>query len=150
MGNCNRYYFGPYIKVYPSKKTYTKNIRTCTKTTCLRHGGLSSASFCSTCGSLIEDCPVIQERHESLEEILLDEFNDCDLFSTVCIDDEDYQFFVSNSYEQGGVYIDEHGEYSVQENPDYFNQKDWVRLVDKLTERGYKFEKGIGVIAYYN
>jgi hypothetical protein len=153
MANYDCYYFGPYIKIYPPKRTYKENIRTCINTVCKTHGKYVSEgiNFCGVCGSPVQDYPVLREGHESLHDFLQDEFGDCDLFSIVSMDHKDYQFFVANRYdEQGGVRIDEYGEYPLSENPDYFEREDWVRLVEKLEEKGFKFEKGIGVIAYYN
>jgi CMP-N-acetylneuraminic acid synthetase len=153
MANYNCYYFGPYVKVYPPKRTYRDNTRTCINTACKTHGMHvpEGTNFCSVCGNPIREVPVLREGFESLYDFLQDELGDCDLFSIVSMNHKDYRFFVSNRCsKQGGIHIHEHGEYPLQENPDYFDREDWVRLIEKLKEKGFKFEKGIGVIAYYN
>lgn len=150
MANYNCYYFGPYVKVYPPKKIYTNDLRTCSNIACRLHGKYSSENFCGACGSPVKMSPISHEGHENLHEFLDDVLGDEEMFSVVCIDNKDYQFFISNRGAQGGVRIEDHGEYPMSEDPNFFDRKDWALLIEKLIEKNFKFVKGIGVIAYYN
>jgi len=151
MSNYSCYYLGPYVKVYPPEVTYTEDILTCTKIDCKRHGNcISDSNFCDTCGSPIRMCPILRKRHVNMHDFLEEEFNDCDLFSVVHLDDRDYQILISNNKNQGGIRIEKHGDYPLPEETLFFTHADWTRLVAKLKEIGYKFEAKIGVISYYN
>lgn len=151
MSNYSCYYLGPYVKVYPPEVTYTDDVMTCTKTDCKCHGHhVFDSKFCNMCGGPIEVCSVLRKGHVSMHDFLEAEFNNVDLFCVVNLEDKNYQILISNNKEQGGVHIENSGEYSLPEETQFFSHADWTRLVAKLKEIGYKFETKVGVISYYN
>jgi hypothetical protein len=151
MGNYNCYYLGPYVKVSPPEVTYTENILTCTNFECECHGKyVSDSKFCKLCGHPVRVSPVSRKRQLSMHDFLEAEFNDCDLFSVVHLEDKDYQILISNKKGQGGVHIEKWGEYPVPAGTSFFSHVDWVRLIAKLKEIGYKFEAKVGAVFYYN
>lgn len=151
MANYKCYYLGPYIKVYPPKVTYTDNIYTCNSHDCKEHGKhLSGNNFCNLCGSPVAMSPVLRNSRVNMTDFLEEEFNDCDMFCVIHLDDKDYQLLIGNREEQGGIHINDFGEYSLPENTNFFEHTDWARTIAKLKEIGYKFEIKVGLVAYYN
>jgi len=136
--------------VYPPEKTYLEKLNTCSNTLCELHGKYLNDSFCGKCGSAITFYHVQRKGHVNMEDFLEEKFNNIDLFRVIFMDDKDYQIFIPNMREQGGVHIEEHGEYSLPENINQFEHKDWIALINKLEEEKFNFEKKIGVVAYYN
>jgi len=150
MANYNCYYLGSYIKVYPPKREYTDKLHTCSNIKCNIHGKCRSDKFCSVCGSPIEFCSVQRNGHVNMQDFLIEELKDENLFQVIYMDNKDYQIFIPNSKEQGGTYIEEYGEYSLSESANQFEHNDWIALIEKLEEKEFNFEKKIGVVSYYN
>ena len=150
MANYDCYYVGPYVKVYPPKKEYTRSMRTCTNNECSDHGKhLPYNPFCAKCGHAIDLCDVHSVEPESMHNFIDEELEE-DLFEVVCIDGKKYQIFISNCKEQGGTNVDDYGDYPVTEDMSFFDKGDWANLIAKLEEKSYKFEKNIGLVSYYN
>ena len=149
MSNYDCYYVGPYVKVYPPKKEYTSSMKTCTNNECSDHGKFLVTSFCGKCGSPVNICPVTTIEEESMFNFLNDELEE-DLFTVICIDGKKYQIFISNHEYQGGAHTEDYGDYPITDDTSCFDKGDWAKLIAKLEEKSYKFEKNIGLIYYYN
>lgn len=150
MSNYDCYYVGPYVKVYPPKKEYTRSRRTCINNECSDHGKhLPYNPFCAKCGHAIDLCDVHSVEPESMYDFLNDELEE-DLFTVVNIDHKKYQIFISNSNGQGGTHTEDYGDYPIADDTSCFDKGDWATLIAKLEDKSYNFEKKIGLVSYYN
>ncbi len=134
-------YVGPYLRVWMptvKEKSYYRKCPQC-KTD---EGG----NFCPNCGSATT-YPIVDKK-VNLDELLLEEGLDEEMFFTPEIDLPYLIVLPNRSIRQGGLVLfeDETGEY---EMPKGQQGDDWMTLGSLLTKKNIRFESCQGVIGYW-
>jgi hypothetical protein len=142
---------GPYLRIWGPKETEIRAIKTCPKEACPNHKILIYGTYCSKCGSPIKEIKVSVEYPFIINSFTEKHFKNCDMFMRAQNIEPGYEIVVPNNRtRQGGIYVDEDGEFSLPTyGTEIFKEReDWAKLIAKLTELNIKFEMKIGIVQW--
>ena len=159
MGVDYNTYIGPYIKlIAPTYDSLSKR-NSCPNLECTRHGEYLSQKYCAKCGSEITLQEFIVKRRKSMNEFMLEELGEEDLFQEImadCVgyDNRDIRFMIPNCEDQGGKSFCnyETGEVDLEGSPfidkKIFEKHDWKHFITALDRHNIEYELKVGVLKY--
>ncbi len=139
-------YCGPFIKILnPTKEvSHTETFKCCVNESCKNYNKEYKNKFCPECGKEIgtSERIIIKRKTFYANDFCDEHFDNPDMFNDTGEYIED-KYVIENRFSR---YLD-HGEVVEEfETFDSCISKDWKKLMNKLSEVGYEYETGYGVI----